>query len=137
MNVGLEATAAVWKDAKLKPTAAMWLYDDDASEWRFLIATNDAKKRGPQAAYLRVRTIRKKAGLLDRLPLGRVTVADPDNPVLFSIVRLGASISLGHTSIYCCPMKPPLIGFPWNGHSGYPIFPIQKRLNKQKPRLPF
>lgn len=85
VNLGMEASKALWEDPALKPSAIMWLYDEDASEWRFLIATEDVRKRGPQAAYLRVRNLLKNAGLLDRLPLRRVVVADPADRLVATV----------------------------------------------------
>jgi hypothetical protein len=81
----MDAARALWKDEKLKPTALLWLYDEDAQEWRFLVATQEVRKRGPQAAYLRIRGILKKASLLEKLPLRRVVLSDPSNPLLETI----------------------------------------------------
>ncbi|MEX2120033.1 MAG: hypothetical protein WD847_10605 [Pirellulales bacterium] len=100
----MDAAHALWKDPVLKPTAIFWLYDDDASEWRFVIATEDARRRGPQAAYLRVRNLLKRAGLLDRLPLRRVVVVDPAHPLLTSVAAILSTPgnSLAGMSFYDC-----------------------------------
>lgn len=85
MKLGTEAFEALRDDPVLEPTALAWLFFEDAGEWRFLVATRDVKKRGAQAAYLRVRGILKRVNLLDWLPLRRVVVTDPDNPFLDAI----------------------------------------------------
>ena len=85
MQLGKDVYSAISEDKVLKPRAILWLFDDDAHEWRLIISTDDAKSRGPQAAYLRVRSILKKANLLDRIPLNRIVVTTPDNPLLATI----------------------------------------------------
>jgi hypothetical protein len=84
----MQAAKALWADPVLRPIAAIWLFDDDAHEWRFLIATQDARESGLQAAYLRVRNVLKKHDLLDRLPLRRVVVTDPSNRVVDTLTSL-------------------------------------------------
>ena len=85
IKVGAEAAAALRDDPILKPKAAMWVYDDGATEWRFLVATADAVHRGPKAAYLRVRSLLKRNGLLKKLPLGRVIVTHPSHPLVTAV----------------------------------------------------
>jgi hypothetical protein len=82
----------------------MWIYDDDAEEWRFLVASEDVRKRGPQAAYLRVRNLLKNARLLDRLPLRRVVIADPSHPLLSIVSTVGQTSGneLAGWSFYDC-----------------------------------
>jgi hypothetical protein len=87
-TIGLEVARALWKDDRLKPSAALWLYDEDAGEWRFVIATGDVHTRGPRAAYLRMRGILKRAGFLDELPLRRVVLWDPSHPILAALRRI-------------------------------------------------
>ena len=85
VKIGEQVAEAIWKDPILRPTGILWYYDEDASRWRLLIASEDARHRGPQAAYLRVRKLIKKAGLLDRLPLERIVVTDPSSFLLQSV----------------------------------------------------
>jgi hypothetical protein len=79
--IGKEAFLALRDDAILKPRAAMWYLDEEANEWRFLIATEYAKTRGPQAAYLRVHRVLQKAGVLAQLPVHRIVVTTPDDRI--------------------------------------------------------
>lgn len=58
------------------------------TSWRYVIATNDYVKRGPKAAYLRVRSILEKAGLLEEFPLHRVTITQPSDPLIKAIGKL-------------------------------------------------
>ena len=77
VELGREVFEALRKDEALRVRAALWWYDQESREWRYLIATPEYYERGPKAAYLRVRSALKKAGLLPRLPLRRVIVTHP------------------------------------------------------------
>jgi hypothetical protein len=85
LNLGRDVYDAIRDDSVLRPSAALWLYDDDAQEWRFLIASEQARKFGPKAAYSRVHALLKRAGLLGRMPVRRIAVTTPDDPVLAAI----------------------------------------------------
>lgn len=102
VQLGRELYEALGKDPVLAPSAAMWLYDEDAHEWRFLIATADAEKRGPQAAYLRVRNVLKKNGLLQRLPFQRFVVVAPSEPVITSMARFVSVGADAEPDLYDC-----------------------------------
>jgi hypothetical protein len=100
----MEASTILWKDPVLKPSAIFWLFDSDADEWRFVVASADARTRGPQAAYLRIRNLLKHAGLLDKLPLRRVVVIDPANPMLATMQGCIATPgdALASAGVYDC-----------------------------------
>jgi hypothetical protein len=81
MEIGKQIFKVIREDKRLKPRALMWYYDEDAQQWRLLIATDDARKRGPQAAYGRVWTLLKRAGLVDKI-FQRIVVTTPDSPLV-------------------------------------------------------
>lgn len=85
IRVGQEAFEALRDDPVLEPTALAWLYFEDPEEWRYLVATQYASTRGPRDAYLRIRSLLKRAALLERLPLRRVVVTTPDSPFLSAL----------------------------------------------------
>lgn len=87
MNSGMELAEALLKDPVIKPRSVMWVYDESASEWRFLVATNDVNKRGPQAAYLRIRNVLKRTGLASKIPLRRIVVSSPSQPLIEMLAR--------------------------------------------------
>lgn len=89
MKLGAEAAAVLWKDPILQPTAIMWAYDEDASEWRFLVGSADARHRGPQATYRRIHKLLKHANMIDRFPLRRIVVVDPSSPSAYDFFSEG------------------------------------------------
>lgn len=74
-------------------TAAFWLFDAEASDWRLMFASPKAAD-GPQAAYSAV--AKALAALQQSLQsLGHITVVEPDHPIvraLASIVPAGRSV---------------------------------------------
>ncbi len=76
-EIGQAAAEALRADPLLAATVAEWAYDDVAERWWFVMVTPYVNKRGLKAAYLRVRQVLSNAGLLDKLPLWQVLVADP------------------------------------------------------------
>ncbi|MEX2185732.1 MAG: hypothetical protein WD875_03015 [Pirellulales bacterium] len=88
VKLGEEVYDAIKRDATLGVRAALWWYDVDASEWRYMVAAEDCARRGPRAAYLRVRNLLKRANLLDRLPLAKVVVVRPDDRTLATIKKM-------------------------------------------------
>jgi len=101
MALGREACNALKKDATIDPLLVMWFYDDDASEWRYLIATEFATKE-PLAAYRRVGTILRKARLGDNLPLNKVVVLSPESPLVKQLSQLVYPGDNSEVSMYNC-----------------------------------
>lgn len=81
VKLGEDVYDAIKHDATLGAKGALWWFDSDASEWRFMIVAEDYDRRGPRAAYSRVHSVLKNAGLLDRLPLVRVVVVPPSHRI--------------------------------------------------------
>jgi hypothetical protein len=81
VKLGEDVYRALKRDAKLGVRGALWWFDAEASEWRFMIVADDYLRRGPRAAYSRVHSLLSKAGLIDQLPLVRVVVVPPDHTI--------------------------------------------------------
>lgn len=82
---GMDAFERIKNDPLLLPTAVLWFFDEDASEWKFVVATEMGEKDGYQAAYLRLRSILDDADLSDLLPLNRCVIKRPDDPQIKSL----------------------------------------------------
>jgi hypothetical protein len=82
---GQAAMDALRDDPVLKPTAFLWRFDENANEWKFLVATDEVTRSGPRSAYRRIRSILKKKGLLLAMPLRRVVVISPSDNLLRAI----------------------------------------------------
>jgi hypothetical protein len=85
--LGKDVFDLISRDPILRPSAAMWIFDEDAIEWRYLIATEFAATRGPQAAYSRVQSILRRAKLLDVFPFHRCVVVAPNNQLVSTMAN--------------------------------------------------
>ena len=84
-------------DAKgIAVTGALWFYDSDANDWRFLIATADVRSEGVREAYKKVQAVVTAMPIDNSIPLKDISVVDSDDPVISTLrvgVRTGAGIS--------------------------------------------
>ena len=83
-KTGMDAFERIVNDPDLSPTAVMWIFDEDVSEWKYLVVTEMGEKKGYQKAYLKLGSIIDKAGLSDQLPLSRCVIKRPEDPVIKS-----------------------------------------------------
>jgi hypothetical protein len=95
----MEAGAALTRqlDASgLAVTAALWLYDTDANDWRFLIATADVRSEGLRETYKKVQSIVTAMSSDNLIALKDISVVDSDDPVISTLrigIRTGTGIS--------------------------------------------
>jgi hypothetical protein len=87
-EIGERAVAALSPDRVLGLRAALWWFSGDADRWLFVIGADQCKTQGPKIAYLRVRELLGSNGLLAELPLDRVTLTVPDDPILKNVAVL-------------------------------------------------
>ncbi|RIK81237.1 MAG: hypothetical protein DCC68_09175 [Planctomycetota bacterium] len=88
VKLGESVYDAIRHDGMLGVQGALWWFDPDASEWRYLVVARGYDRRGPRAAYSRLQSILKKAGLLDQLPLVRVVVVSPNHRIPVALRKL-------------------------------------------------
>ncbi|MCC6357413.1 MAG: hypothetical protein IT450_01605 [Phycisphaerales bacterium] len=67
---------------------ALWLYHEESSEYWLTIAGKFVDELGKHEAYLRIARILTETGLGEELPLRRVQVVFPDEPLVRSIRKL-------------------------------------------------
>jgi hypothetical protein len=82
IGLGDRVKRALQHDKNLRVGSILWLLDDEKQQWLFVISTPVYEERGAHAAYLRVRKILDKNGLLEQLPLERVWIVGSRHPIL-------------------------------------------------------
>lgn len=95
IELGKAATRAL-DDSGFRAKAILWLYHEDAEEWRFVVATGIVDDDGPRKAYECVQKAISKGGLRDELPLRRIHVVGVKDPLvraLRKLVKTGPGIS--------------------------------------------
>jgi hypothetical protein len=68
-------------------SAALWFYDSEANDWRFIIATPDLHRVGVRAAYKEVHLVVAAMPKERSIPLKSISVVDPANPTI-SVLRV-------------------------------------------------
>lgn len=87
IKLGEQIFEVLRSDKTLDLRAALWWFDIDRGEWCYVVATGDSDKRGPLASYGRIDRLLGKQHLLETLPLRRIAVLSPNNPMLTSLRR--------------------------------------------------
>jgi len=67
--------------AGFQVTAALWFYNEDDEEWRYIIASPSVDRHGPEYAYSFVQNI-IKTKLFDQLTLRRISMISPKNQLV-------------------------------------------------------
>lgn len=87
-ELGEAAYNALKDDQRLGMTAALWLYDKDAEDWRFAVACQQYDREGPRAAYERIGDLLDQANVRERLPLSRIMAVSPYHPTIVALNRI-------------------------------------------------
>jgi hypothetical protein len=61
---------------------ALWVYYPQVEEWRLVLSTPLVDQKGSRDSYLQILNTLKKAGILEDLPLRRMSTFSPRDPVL-------------------------------------------------------
>ena len=85
-------------DAGMAVTAALWFYDSDANDWRFLIATADLRSEGVRETYKKVQSVVTAMPPDNLIALKDISVVDSDDP-LISTLRIGVQTGTGISNI--------------------------------------
>ena len=70
------------KQANIPVKLYDWNYNPDAEEWRFTIATPWYDTKGPREVYLQIFRAQEAAGTYKEMPIGRITVVSPNDPLV-------------------------------------------------------
>src|SRR6476660_4559326 len=68
--------------------AAFWLFDQDPSEWRLVIATPLVDQRGPLSAYSDIYGVLRKLQPIS-LTMQDITILSPNNKLVNAIKKIG------------------------------------------------
>jgi hypothetical protein len=68
--------------AHVPVTLCEWNYAPQLEEWELIIATPWHDSKGPRAAYKAVIEALEKAGIYQRVPIRRVFLKSPDDPLV-------------------------------------------------------
>jgi len=82
--------------SRIAAPASLWFYYPRAEEWRLVIATPLVRQKGLKAAYLQILKALKRTNLSDDVPLRRISLLDPGDPlikVLRRLVKTGGQMS--------------------------------------------
>ena len=79
-------------------TAALWLYDADTMDWRFLIATAGLRSEGVKETYKKVQSVVADMPSEKSIALKDISVVDSDDFVV-SILRVAVRTGTGISNI--------------------------------------
>jgi hypothetical protein len=68
--------------ARVPVTLCEWNYVPQLEEWQLIIATPWHDSKGPRTAYRAVVDVLEKAGIYQRVPMRRVFLMSPDDPLV-------------------------------------------------------
>ena len=94
--------------AHIRLSVAMWLSTDETYEWRLMLASSLADRKGPRAAYEQLSKILAAEELSETLPLSRISMVGTNHPTAKAIaqafkgalkVRRGGGIRIRKSSI--------------------------------------
>jgi len=86
LDIGGQVLIAIGR-AKIPVTLCDWNYDPELSEWQLIIATPWYDKRGPREANTRILSALQAAGIYSQVPLLRLFVRSPQDPIVKSLER--------------------------------------------------
>jgi hypothetical protein len=84
IELGRQVTDAL-ELTNLPVEGSLWFQRADSEEWRLVLATPLVDTQGPQAAYSKFYRAIKRLNLEHELPLWRVTVVSPKEPLIMSL----------------------------------------------------
>lgn len=84
IEVGRALVEALDK-AGLPVSIAMWYFDEEGGEYRFILAAPFVEKLGKRKAYLKLAVELERANLDEKLPLRRIEALHSDEPLATSV----------------------------------------------------
>jgi hypothetical protein len=73
--------------AKIPVTLVDWVHVPQLDEWQLVIATPWHDTRGPREAYLKIISVLQNEGIYEAVPIRRVFVRSPEDPVVKDLER--------------------------------------------------
>jgi hypothetical protein len=113
-DVGAQVMEALSR-SRIPVTLCEWNYVPQLEEWQMIIATPWYDSKGPLATYRALVDALQKTGVYERVPMRRVVVSSPDDPLVKTLLReakeqhQGSAYILKHGSEYSL-IFPPLYG---------------------------
>ena len=108
--------------AKIPVTLCDWSYVPEAAEWRLIIATPWYDSKGPHEAYSRVIKAFQEAGIYQEVPMLRIFVRSPEEPLVKALEREAKDRQEGtiHVAKYAGPdhKRYSMIFAPYAGRGG-------------------
>lgn len=84
LDVGRRITEAL-DHSEIKLRGSLWLHDKEEDDWRLILVTPLVDSRGPLATYTMVQRALAKAQLTSELPLSKISVTGPSDPLIKSL----------------------------------------------------
>lgn len=91
IEIGRRIVGALTR-AAIPVSVYLWAFIPQLQEWQFMIATPLVDSKGPLAAYKDVNKALQKEGVFDDVPLRRIFLKSPRDPVLRSLERESRSV---------------------------------------------
>lgn len=86
LDIGGRVMAALSR-AKIPVTLCDWNYVPHLDEWQLIIASSWYDSKGPREAYIRVFSALKDAGIYQEVPLLRLSLKSPRDPLVKALER--------------------------------------------------
>jgi hypothetical protein len=91
IDIGRRIVGALTR-AGIPVTVYLWAFVPQLQEWQFMIATPLVDTKGPLAAYTEVNRALQKEGVFEDVPLRRIFLKSPRDPVLRSLERQSRAV---------------------------------------------
>lgn len=88
IELGRNALQVLSGDEKLGILVAMWRYNENLQQLRFTLSSRLYEEKGSHTTYLRIRKALSENGLLEQLPLDRISLISDREPCLTAIRKL-------------------------------------------------
>ncbi|MBI2375832.1 MAG: hypothetical protein HYV07_17700 [Deltaproteobacteria bacterium] len=76
------------EEAHISVRAALWSYNVEAGEWRYVVATSLADVEGPRALYERIQRALHRSEATKDFPFWRIEVLSPKSELISTLKRL-------------------------------------------------
>ena len=91
IEIGRRIVGALTR-AGIPVTVYLWAFIPQIQEWQFMIATPLVDTKGPLAAYTEVNKTLQREGVFEDVPLRRIFLKSPADPVLRSLERQSRAV---------------------------------------------
>ena len=85
---GEKACHVLRADKALRISAALWWFDADTGDWKYLVTSPLYDEKGARAVYMRIGRLLRDAGLDETIPVWRVWATETTEPVVKALRKV-------------------------------------------------